>query len=359
MATEGDVVISKPELRDFVIRCVTAVGADPEHAVDLAELLITADYRGHYSHGLNRLEMYCSELRSGVCRGGAGTPEIVRQTVATALVEGHNLMGPVVGKFAVDLAIQKAKEAGIGMVTVRGSNHFGIAGWYALRAMEHGLIGMSFTNTSPILNPTRSKDQVLGTNPICMAAPGKDGDSFVLDMATSSVALGKVEIQERRKLPLPHGWAVDADGKETYDPEKVKGLLPLGGTEESSGYKGYGLSMMVDVLTGILSGALFGPHIRFWKGASRVANLGHCFIVFDPKAFTDDFEDRMSELMDYCRHLEPVEGSDKPVLVPGDKARKHMELCDKLGGIPYHPKQVDFMNDMAKMFNLTPIKTMS
>lgn len=359
MATEGDIVISKTELHDFAVRCVVAAGADPNHATDLADVLLTADYRGHFSHGMNRLEMYSSELQSGVCRGGGHSPEIVRQTVATALVEGHNLLGPVVGKFAVDLAIQKAKEAGIGMVTVRGSNHFGMAGHYSLRAMEHGLIGMSFTNTSPVLNPTRSKDQVLGTNPICMAAPGKDGDNFVLDMATSSVALGKIEIQERRNRTLPPGWAVDADGKETYDPKKVKGLLPLGGTEESSGYKGYGLSMMVDVLTGILSGGSFGPHIRFWKGASRVANLGHCFIVFDPKAFTDDFEDRMSELIDYCRQLESVEGPDKPVLVAGDRARKHMEMCDKLGGIPYHPKQVDFMNEMAKKFNITPIKPLA
>ncbi|XP_062593563.1 uncharacterized oxidoreductase YjmC-like [Saccostrea cucullata] len=357
MATEGDILVSKQELHDFVVRCITAAGADPNHAADLADLLVTADYRGHYSHGMNRLDMYSSELKSGICRGGGASPEIVKQTVATALVDGNNLLGPVVGKFAVDLAIKKAKEAGIGMVTVRGSNHFGIAGWYSLRALEHGLIGMSFTNTSPVLNPTRSKEQVLGTNPISMAAPAKDGDSFVLDMATSSVALGKIEIQDRKNLPLPPGWAVDADGNETYDPKKIKGLLPLGGKEESSGYKGYGLSMMVEVLTGILSGGAFGPHIRQWKGATRVANLGQCFIVLDPKAFTDDFEDRMSELNNICRQLESVDGPDKPVLVPGDPEKEHMKLCDKLGGIPYHPNQITFMNDMAKMFNVTPVKT--
>ncbi|XP_062588864.1 uncharacterized oxidoreductase YjmC-like [Saccostrea cucullata] len=357
MATGSESIVPEKELHSFVVRCMEAVGANSEHASVLADLIVAADTRGHYSHGLNRLDMYVNSIETNTTSHGKGIePQIVKETVATALVEGNNILGPAVGKFAIDLAIKKAKEAGIGFVTVKGSNHFGIAGWYGMRAMEQGLIGMAFTNTSPLLVPTRAKKVTLGTNPICVAAPAKDGDNFVLDMATTSVALGKIELQERKGESMPNGWAIDKEGKETNDPSAYAGLLPLGGSEESSGYKGYGLAMMVEVLCGILSGANFGPNLRTWKDFEKVANLGQCFIAIDPSAFAEGFAERMSELMEYCRRLEPAE-KELPVKVAGDPERFHIDLCKQHGGIPYHQNQITFANDLAKRLKVKPMMT--
>ncbi|KAJ8321748.1 hypothetical protein KUTeg_000219, partial [Tegillarca granosa] len=245
MATK-EVVVSSAKVLNFIERCMVAVGTSREHARILGNVLLSADERGHHSHGLNRL-------------------------------------GPVVGTFCMNLAISKAREAGIGWISVRGSNHFGIAQWYGLMAQEQGLIGMAFTNTSPGLVPTRAKVNTLGTSPICVVAPAKGEDSFILDMATTSVARGK----------------------ETKDPTKAAGLLPLGGTEQSGGYKGYGLSMMVEIFCSILSGATWGPHVRKFKEYKDPANLGQCFVAIDPAVFEDGFSERLQQLLSHCRGLEP------------------------------------------------------
>ncbi|PVD29463.1 hypothetical protein C0Q70_08714 [Pomacea canaliculata] len=352
-------VVPNKELHSFVVRCMTSVGTPAHHATALADLLEAADYRGHYSHGLNRLDMYVRDIQTGMTAHDK-EPTIVKETAATALVEGNNVLGPVVGKYCTDLAIKKAKEAGIGFVTARGSNHFGIAGWYSMRAMEQGLLGMAFTNTSPLMVPTRARKPTLGTNPLTLAAPAKNGDSLVLDMATTAVALGKIELNDRKGIPIPSGWGTDSRGKPCTDPKPVVesgGLMPLGGTEETSGYKGYGLAMMVEVFCGILSGASFGPNVRRWKTNDRPANLGQCFIAIDPDAFAPGFPDRLSELMNYCRNLEPAEG-EKEVLVAGDPERSHMKECDGLGGIPYHPNQIQYANDLASELKVDPMKTL-
>ncbi|PVD29460.1 hypothetical protein C0Q70_08711 [Pomacea canaliculata] len=304
---DGVVMVTCQELQAFCVRCLQKVGAVTDHAQAMAELIVAADYRGHYSHGLNRI-------------------------------------GAVVATFAMDLAIRKAKDVGIGWVSVRGSGHFGIAGWYSLRAMEQGLIGMAFTNASANMVPTRATQSTLGANPIAVAAPAKDGDSFVLDMSTTTVAAGKVEVKRTMQQPLPAGWAVDCDGKPTTDPNKMingGGLMPLGGAEETGGYKGYGLSMMVEVFCGILSGATFGPFVPRWSKHNAPVNLGQCFVALDPQVFAPGFADRLSQLLNHCRNLQPAEGESE-VLVPGDPERQHMEKCDALEGIPYTRKQIDW-----------------
>ncbi|KAH3692817.1 uncharacterized oxidoreductase YjmC-like [Dreissena polymorpha] len=350
-------LVTLPEFHAFVVRCMRAAGIETDDdAGVLADLLVSADYRGHYSHGLNRLDMYIQDVTSGLT-ATRGSPTVVKETVATALVDGNNVLGPVVGRFCTDLAIEKAKTAGIGWVSARHSNHFGIAGWYGLRALEHGMVGMAFTNTSPLMYPTRGKEAVLGTNPICVAAPAKDGDSFVLDMATTSVAFGKVELADRVEKPIPEGWALDAEGRATTDPKKATGLCPLGGTEETSGYKGYGLGMMVEIFCGIMSGSLYGHHVRKWKEEKPLteANLGQCFVAINPAAFEDGFEDRLGELIQHCRSL-PMSGED-PVLIAGDPERIHMAKCDKQGGILYHPNQIQNANEIASRLNVAPMKT--
>jgi len=295
------------EVRRFVIDSMVQVGTKRDHAVALADVLVAADYRGHYSHGLNRLEMYIQDTSTGICESNA-EPEVISEKFATAFVDGKNSLGPVVGNFCMKLAIKKAKEFGVGWVAANNSNHYGIAGWYSMQAANEGLMGLSFTNTSPFLQPTRAKGSALGTNPITLAAPGLNGDQFVLDMATTAVALGKLEIQQRKKEPIPEGWASDAEGRMTTDATAgMNGcLMPLGGAENTSGYKGYGLATLVEIFCGILAGSNYGPNIRNWLNTRTKANLGQCFIAVDPGCFAPGFESRLSDLMSHFRHMEPV-----------------------------------------------------
>ncbi|XP_076315044.1 uncharacterized protein LOC143227487 [Tachypleus tridentatus] len=348
-------IISLPEIHSFMERCMTKVGTSESDAKALADVLVAGDHRGHFSHGLNRLEMYVNDVKSKIC-SIEGQPEIINETAATAYVDGKNLLGPVVGNFSMKLAIKKAKESGIGWVVAKGSNHYGIAGWYSMMACKEGLLGMSFTNTSPFVAPTRGKKPVLGTNPITLAAPAKDGDSFVLDMATCAVAVGKIEMQDRKRESIPEGWGMNSEGKITTDPKEVLNggsLLPLGGAEHTSGYKGYGLAMMVEVFCGLLAGAAYGPNIRRWLDTSRIADLGQCFVAINPDVFAPSFQDRMSDLMEICRNQEPAEGESK-ILVPGDPEREHIAKCDAQGGICYHENQIKYIMNLSEKLGVTP-----
>ncbi|KAL8584646.1 hypothetical protein ACOMHN_002375 [Nucella lapillus] len=336
-------VVRVPEVERFIVDCMTKAGTRPAHAKSLAQNLVAADHRGHYSHGLNRLDMYVHDISTGMTVSDC-EPQIISERAATAHVDGRNLLGPVVGDFCMALAIHKAKTAGIGLVSAKNSNHYGIAGWYAMQASQQGLLGMSMTNTSPLSVPTRAQKPVLGTNPLSLAAPAKPGDDFVLDMATTTVALGKIELHDRKGIRIPNSWGVDSKGKESNDPQVViegGGLMPLGGTEMTGGYKGYGLAMLVEILCGILADADYGPNIRKWRNTDRIANLGQCFVAIDPESFAPGFCDRMADLMETCRSMPAAEGEDS-VLVAGDLERQHIQLCDTRGGIPYHPNQIQF-----------------
>lgn len=298
------------ESRRFMTDCFVASKTPLAHARQMADLLVEADYRGHFSHGMNRLEMYINDLHTG-STDGAAEPAVLQQSPATAWVDGQNGLGAVIGNFCMDLAIEKARNVGVGVVTAKGSNHYGIAGWYAMRAQQQGLIGMSMTNTSPLMTPTRSRDAALGTNPISFAAPANNGDSFVLDMATTAVALGKLEIQRRKGEALPLGWAQDREGNVTSDAHEAYAasrLMPLGGAEETSGYKGYGLGAMAETLCGVLAGAHFATHVRHWtlEGSTEAPNLGQFFMAIDPKYFAPGFTDRMSEQNAILRGMKPV-----------------------------------------------------
>lgn len=306
-----------------------------EHAELMADLLVSADHRGHFSHGMNRLEMYINDLLQDSINGAA-KPEVLKETPATAWVDGCNGLGAVVGRYCMDLAIKKAKTSGVGWVCAKRSNHYGIAGWYTIYAQEQGLIGLSMTNTSPLMCPTRAKKSALGTNPISLAAPANNGDSFVLDMATTAVAVGKIEFQRRKGEPIPNGWAQGPDGNVTTDAEvgfKTGCLMPLGGPEITSGYKGvcdynlnsmllqsfcnnfdslfagYGLGALVETLCGISAGAKYASNVRKWTlegAAGEEANLGQVFIAVDPECFAPGFTDRMTDFNGILRNLPPV-----------------------------------------------------
>lgn len=291
--------------------CFVALETPRKNAELMADLLVSADYRGHFSHGMNRLEMYLNDLATKSI-DGAAEPTVLSETPATAWVDGQNGLGAVVGKFCMDLAIKKAKTVGVGWVCAKRSNHYGIAGWHTIHAKQEGLIGVSMTNTSPLLCPTRSLKPALGTNPISLAAPANNGDSFVLDMATTAVAVGKIELQRRKGEPIPAGWAQGPDGNVTTDSNlafETGCLMPLGGAEITSGYKGYGLASLVEILCGISAGAHYGTHVRKWTltgAAEPDTNLGQVFIAVDPNCFAPGFTDRMSDMNDTLRNLPPV-----------------------------------------------------
>ncbi|KAG4077515.1 hypothetical protein HA402_002942 [Bradysia odoriphaga] len=352
-------LVSIDESRRFMVDCFTASKSSPSHAQQMADLLVEADYRGHYSHGMNRLEMYINELNDGVADGFV-TPTILNETLATAWVDGENGLGAVVGNFCMDLAIEKAKNVGVGWVCAKRSNHYGIAGWYTIRAMNQGFMGISMTNTSPIMTPTRSKESALGTNPISFAAPANNGDSFVLDMATTAVAVGKIEIKKRKNEPCPIGWAQDQEGNPTTDPHVAFDagcLMPLGGAENTSGYKGYGLAGMVETMCGISAGSNFSTKIRKWahSGNTTEANLGQVFIAVDPNCFAPGFTDRMTEMNDICRNMARID-SEVPVLVAGDPERIHMEKVDKDGGVVYSENQLQTCDSLAERLSVQPLR---
>ncbi|KAH9422782.1 hypothetical protein DERP_008045 [Dermatophagoides pteronyssinus] len=343
-------------MKNFIKNIMIKLNVDPSHAENLADVLVTGDYRGHFSHGLNRIELYIKDIQQGTCKKD-GIPKILKETSATAWVDGNALLGPVVGKFCMELAIKKAKESGVGWVVAKGSNHFGIAGYYSMMALSHKLLGMSFTNASPLLAPTRSTEAFFGTNPLSLSAPSSSkNDDFVLDMATSVVALGKVEIANRKEEKIPHGWVIDKNGKTSDDPANFHALLPLGGPEHSSGYKGYGLAALVEIFTSILGGSAMAPNVRSWSDNHTEANLGQCFIAINPDCFAPGFSDRMSELNHNLRTQKPAD-PDRPVLVHGDPERAHMQKCDQQGGIEYHINQIKMADKLAEQFEIEPLKT--
>lgn len=353
--------IAKSEVERFMVDCLTSVNVPKDRAEMLAQNLSEADARGHFSHGLNRLAMYVSDIENGLCDVHAN-PKILKESVSTAWVDGCNTLGVVVGTFAMKLAIQKAKETGIGWVAAKGSNHFGICQWYTSMATHENLLGMASTNTSPLVAPTRGQATVFGTNPIAVAANGNGQDGFILDMSTSSVAVGKIEMQLRKGEQLPSkGWALGKDGQPTLDAHEAfyngKGLMPLGGEEINSGYKGYGLGMVVDILCAVLSGANYGHHVRHWQDYSnQVANLGHFFVALDPQFFAPGFSDRLQELMDHLRQLTPVD-PDKPVLVPGDPekiALSELQLANN--AIFYTNNHILTYRELAQKLNVKPMQ---
>lgn len=359
MATCASNLVEVAESRRFMIDCFLACKVPQSHAVQMADLLVNADYRKHFSHGMNRLEMYINDILKKNT-DPAAIPTIIKELPATAWVDGQNGLGAVVGNFCMDLAIKKAKKCGIGLVCAKKSNHYGIACWYTLTAMKEGLIGISMTNTSPLVVPTRSKEPMLGTNPLAMGVPAKD-DKFILDMATSAVAVGKIEINKRKGVPIPKGWAQNSKGKMTTNAEeafKAGCLMPLGGLEETSGYKGYGLGALIDILCGVLSGANYSTKIRKWSHSGEggsAADLGQLFIAIDPKSFSPCFAENMSDFNCRLRNSAAIDPT-KPVLVPGDIEEEAMRATNAAGGIEYVEQQLKNCDELAKKLKVKPLR---
>lgn len=316
-------------------------------AADVAEVLVSADRRGIASHGTARLPQYLALIEAGTM-DPAARPERERSKAAIGLFDAHNGWGHHASRVAIDAAIEGAAEMGSYTAVVRGSNHFGIAGWYALRAADAGLIGVSMTNASPLVAATRGVDPVLGTNPLAVAAPAGRRGHFCLDMATSTITRGKVEVASRRHETLQPGWAIDADGRPTTDPAAAfeGALLPLGGVEETGGHKGYGLTLLVDILTGVLGGSTAAPLIvPLFSTEGGEADLGHLFMAIDPDAIGEAgaFERRLETELDLLTASRTAPGAPGRILIAGEPEREAEQRSAEHGVIMDVEHHADLM----------------
>jgi L-2-hydroxycarboxylate dehydrogenase (NAD+) len=312
-------------LRSFVVACLTSAGVTDEDAGVCAEVLVQADLRGIDSHGVARLRRYVDGIRQGRIAARAEVA-VVAEAPAMAVLDAGNGLGQPAGVLAMRLAMDKAAAAGLGMVTVRRSNHFGIAGYYAMLALERDQLGFATTNSTPQVAPTFGVEPMFGTNPLAFALP-TGGVPFVLDMATSTVPRGRLERMLREGRAVPESWAIDAEGRGAgSDLEAlVSGLqrragfalLPLGGPGETNGgHKGYGLGLLVDLLCGPLSGASWGRHVYGPAGAG----IGHVFMAVDVGRFRpiEEFRDESSRLLAEVRASRRLPGGER-ILVPGER----------------------------------------
>ncbi len=310
------------------------LGTPGDIASDVAEILLAADRRGIASHGTARLPNYVALVEAGVMEPAA-RPTLERERAALARFDARNGWGHHACRVAVDWAVDRAASAGSAVAVVRNSNHYGIAGWYALRAAAAGMIGLSFTNSSPLVAPTRALRPLIGTNPIALAAPAGRWGAFCLDMATSTIPRGRIEVAVRRGETLPVGWAIGPDGRPATTPDDALAgaLLPLGGLEETAGYKGYGLGLGVDILTGVLAGATFGPNIIGLFSTEAPSDLGQAFMVIDPAALDEAgaFESRLEGYLDQLTSAQTVPDAPGRVLVPGEPEAAAEARSDERG----------------------------
>ena len=349
------------DLYDFMVRFFVKLGVPEPRAEITAEILQSADLRGVSSHGMIRLQTYYgSRLQKGLIDPLA-SGVIERENLASISINGNNGLGQVIAKDAMNRCIEKAKQTGIAMVTVSNSNHYGIAGYYAMMALEHEMIGISLTNSQPLVAPTYGRSRLLGTNPIAIAAPAFTSKPFVLDMATSIVPIGKVTYYDKAQEKLPTGWAIDSNGNVTNSPKAVLdggALYPLGGPDYLRGYKGYGLAMLVDILSGVLSGSAFGKNVADPK-INKPANVGHFFAAIRLDAFRDpmDFKKDLEALFEQLKSAEKAEGQER-IFIHGEK---EFELAEKYKkeGIPLLEEIVKSLvqagNEIGIPFDLEPV----
>jgi L-2-hydroxycarboxylate dehydrogenase (NAD+) len=323
-------------LRAWTARLVEQLGTPSDIAADVAEVLVASDRRGIASHGTARLPNYVALIEAGVMDAMA-RPVVDGGRPALTRFDARNGWGHHAGRVALDAAIEATRDLGLAAATVRNTNHFGIAGWYALRAAAAGLIGISLSNTSPLVAPTRARQPLIGTNPIALAAPAGRFGSFCLDMATSTIPRGRIEVAARRGDLLPFGWAIDAEGRPATTPEAALGgaLHPLGGEEATGGHKGYGLSLAVDLLTGVLSGAAFGPNIVGLFSTDGPSDLGQTFIVIDPAAVgaPGEFEARLEGYLGQLVAAPTAPDAPGRVLIPGEPEAEAERRSDDRGAM--------------------------
>lgn len=353
-------LVTYKQLYNFAATCFKAIGCSDTDADTAARALVAADLRGIDSHGVARLSGY---IRLWEAKRVNPKPDlsIIHETPSTAVLDADNALGLVSAPFAMQIAIEKAQHCGTGWVAVQASNHFGIAGYHAMMALKHHMIGFAMTNASALVAPTFGKERMLGTNPIAIAVPAGHEPPFVADLATTTAANGKLELLQQKNIDTPEGWVQDADGQPTQDAHILKkggALLPLGSDREHGSHKGYALGSMVDILCGVLSGANYGPWVPPFPAYVPLPQnmpgkgIGHFVGAMRIDAFQtrQDFEKNMDQWIQRFRQAKPLTDNN-PVIIPGDPER----ICEKermASGIPVAEAVIADLKNLAEKLGL-------
>lgn len=348
------------QLFNFSKNIFIKIGCSTSDAEIAANTLLSADLRGIDSHGVARLIGY---VRLWEVRRINATPQlkIIHETPSTAVVDGDAGLGLVVAPYAMQVAIDKAKNAGTGWVSVQNSNHFGIAGYHAMMALPHDMIGIAMTNASALVAPTFSTERLLGTNPIAVAIPAGEEPAFVADFATTTAANGKLEMLQRKDESTPNGWVQTKEGKTSTNANELKEggvLLPLGGDKEHGSHKGYMLGSIVDIFSAILSGANYGPWVPPFPAYVPMPTglpgkgIGHFFGAMRIDAFrpAQDFKDNMDKWIRRFRSAKTVEGYDS-VVIPGEPEAA-MEKERRQNGIVLMKSVADDLRSLGDKFSV-------
>lgn len=336
------------------------IGCSDEDATTAAAVLLSADLRGIDSHGIARLSGYVRLHDAGRVNPDPSV-RVIHETPSTAVVDGDSGLGLVVAPKAMRIAMDKAAQVGTGWVSVQHSNHYGIAGYHAMLALEEDMIGISMTNASALVAPTFSAERLLGTNPICVAIPAGNEPPFVADFATTTAANGKLEILQRKGGVAPLGWIQTREGQSSTDPHELKAggaLLPLGGDREHSSHKGYALGAIVDIFSAVLSGANYGPWVPPFPAYVPMPEnmpgkgIGHFFGAMRIDAFrpAEIFKQHMDQWIQRFRSARTVQG-EAQVLIPGDPERV-MELERRKGGIPLLKPVAEDLKFLGERFEI-------
>lgn len=354
-------IFTYQQLYNFTFSIFSSIGCNNDDALTATKALLAADLRGIDSHGIARLTGY---VRLWEAKRVNAKPKlkIVYETPSTAVVDGDAGLGLVVAPFAMQIAIDKAKQCGTGWVSVKNSNHFGIAGYHSMMALQHDMIGMAMTNASALVAPTFSVERMLGTNPIAVAIPAKKEPAFVADFATTTAANGKLEILQRKNSDAPYGWVQDAKGNTSVNANELKqggALLPLGSDREHGSHKGYALGSIVDIFSAVLSGASYGPWAPPFPAYVPIPEnmpgkgLGHFFGAMRVDAFrpAEEFKHHMDSWIKRFRGAKPAEGFEK-VLIPGDPERE-MESIRVQEGIPVAESVVEELKILGERFGIS------